>query len=118
MAASGTITGTITTNNRHWKITITGVTSSSNSQLFVGKGYSNSSFVVVGGLGGATVQFQGSNDDGTTWVNIGTAIGSTPAGGTLTPNGVNYGHYQMLVIGGGGATSVTAYADFASQNAS
>lgn len=118
MAATGTITGTITTNSRHWRVTITGVTSGSNSTPFIGRGYQNSSFVLKGTLGGATVNLQGSNDSGTTWVNIGSTISALPASGTCTPNGMNFQMYQVLVTGGDGTTSISGDIDFASNNAS
>jgi hypothetical protein len=53
-----------------------------------------------------------------TWVNIGVAPTSFPAGGTLTPNGVNFGHYQYVVTGGDGTTSISILTNFSSQNAS
>jgi hypothetical protein len=119
MATSGTITGKFTTTNRHWKVTITGMTSGTNTLAFDGRGYQNSSYVVSGVAGAAfSGQFQGSNDGGLIWVNIGSAVISLPAGGTVTPNGVNYGHYQFVITGGDATTNVAVRVDFSSNNAS
>lgn len=119
MATSGTNTGQFSTATRHWQVVITGMTQSSTSPTFDGKGYQGSSYVVSGTAGsGFSGQFQGSND-GVNWVNIGSAITSlTSAGGTLTPNGVAYALYQFVITNGDSTTNVLVQVDFVSQNAS
>ena len=117
MAVSGTITGDITTENRQWRVLIAGLTSGSSSSTFTGKGYQNSSFVVSGVFNSTSIQAQGSNDGGVTWVNIGVAI-TAAGGGTLTPGQVGFGLYQYVLTGGNSGTLINIATRFVSSNAS
>lgn len=109
MAATGTVTG-VFTNDGIWSVKLAGITSASSSQVFSLKGYTATSFGITGTYGAnASLQWQGSNDGGTTWDNIGVAITSgSPQGGTLTPNMVFYDLYQLVVTSGDGTTSLGA----------
>lgn len=107
MAAAGTCVGSFD-NNRLWSVVIAGVTVDSTSQVFTLKESVYTSFGVFGTFGGTSLQWQGSNDGGTNWDNIGIAITSA-GGGTLTPGQVFYGLYQLVATGGGATTSISAY---------
>lgn len=107
MAATGTAAAFFNTEGA-LKLTLAGITTASTSQVFTLKNYPHSSYVIKGTYGsGASLQWQGSNDSGTTWANIGVAITSgSPQGGTLTPDGVPFGLYQLVVSSGDGTTSL------------
>lgn len=107
MAATGTATAAFN-NQGAWAVTLAGITTASTSQVFTLKDYLYSSFVIKGTYGAAaSLQWQGSNDGGTTWANIGVAItSSSPQAGTLTPDGVFFGLYQLVVTAGDGTTSL------------
>lgn len=104
MAATGTITG-VYDNNGNLAITITGITQASNSPSFTLKASIYTSFGVAGTFAGTSLQWQGSNDGGTTWDNIGLPV-TVAGGGTLTPGQVFYSLYQAVLTGGGATTSL------------
>jgi hypothetical protein len=114
------VTGTATakwTDQHHWKVVLLGVTQGSVSQSFVGKALPYSSFVAQGTYGaGASLQWQGSNDAGTTWVSTGSAISTDPWAGTITPGGMSFEMYRLNVTSGDGTTSINVYVDFSPQN--
>lgn len=106
MAQSGTLTGNFNVYGQ-LVIAISGVTQGSNSPSFSLHGFPYTSGTVQGTFGGATGQWQGSNDGGTTWYNIGSSF-TAAAGGTLTPSNEPFDLYQLLVTGGDGTTSLGA----------
>jgi len=116
MAIAGTITGVFSTTTRHWLVAITGITNPNVSPSFDGKGYQNSSYVISGTFASASVQAQGSNDGGVTWVNIGSAV--TAAGGGTLSAGEVFELYRFSVSGGGATTLLNANCTFVSNNAS
>lgn len=106
MANSGLATRSFN-NQGAQQVTLTAVLQSSNSIPFTLKDYTMSSYILGGVYGGASLQWQGSNDNGTTWVNIGLPITtSSVQAGTLTPNSMFFGLYQLLITGGDGTTSI------------
>jgi hypothetical protein len=110
LAATGTVTGQFN-GNRQWAVTLSGITHDSTSQIFNGKAmpFANGTFGA-----GAMLQFQGSND-GAMWVNIGSVISTDPWAGTLTPGGMSFAFYQLVVTGGDGTTSINVSIVFSPQ---
>lgn len=107
MAATGTCTQVYNTDG-NLATTIRSVTTASNSQPFSMKASIYSSYGVFGTFGAAgAAQWQGSNDGGTTWENIGLSF-TAGQGGTLTPGQVFYSKYQLVITGGDGTTSINA----------
>ena len=109
MATAGTITWGFT--QRGYIIaSITGVTNGNTSPTFNLNGYPYTSYQLSGTLGvGGSATWQGSNDQGTTWTNIGSAITALPGSGTLTPNSSTpYELYRLNVTAGDGTTSFNA----------
>lgn len=109
MAATGTAVADYNSNGA-LRVTLAGITTASTSQNFTLKDYIYSSFVINGTYGaGGSIQWQGSNDAGTTWANIGVAIvAASPQSGTLTPNQMFYGLYRLNLSSGDGTTSIGA----------
>lgn len=106
MAVSGTLTQVFNPSNV-LSTAISGMTQGSSSQVFGIKGYPFTSYVVQGTAGAAfSGQWQVSNDGGTTFTNLGAAITTLPASGTLTPNSEPFDLYQFVITGGDGTTNV------------
>lgn len=108
MASSGTAVADFN-NQGSLRVTITAVLHDTNCVPFDLKNYTQSSYVLSGTYGGTSLQWQGSNDGGTTYVNIGVAITSASVqGGTLTPNSMFFGLYRLVSTGGDGTTTINA----------
>ena len=109
MATAGTITWSFARTG-YLVVQITGVTNGNNSPSLILNAYPYTSYQLSGTLGvGGSATWQGSNDQGTTWSNIGSAITSLPASGTLTPNSSTpFELYRLNVTAGDGTTSFNA----------
>jgi hypothetical protein len=112
-AQSGTITA-VYSNTKRRVVTILGLTSNSVSPSFAPLGNPAASYTVQGTFGTtvmATAQWQGSNDGGTTWFNVGDALSGAQAA-SLIVEGNLFGLYQLLISGGDSGTSINAYIHF------
>lgn len=111
MSTVGTISQ-VYDNRGNLSTNIAGVTNGNSSAGFTQKGSIYSSFVVFGTFGaGGSCQFQGSNDGGVHWENLGSVITQEGQGTfqTTTVGGqVLFDLYRLNCTAGDGTTSLSA----------
>lgn len=101
MATVGTVTQTFD-QYRNCIISITGITANGNTPSFRSQGFVIGSWQLIGTLSSATAKLQGSNDGGTTWADISTAVnalGLNPMFAQTAPNMVPL-LYQFVIASG------------------
>lgn len=120
MAATGTCVQHYD-NHRRLATVLAGVLLNSTSQPFKSNGLVGSSFIIQGVMAGGganlpTLQWQGSNDGGNTWVNVSSPFTpqstTTPWAGGLTQVDAPYDRYQLVVTGGDSGTLINGYLFF------